>query len=145
MNVLRAVLAAMLPLWSISAAGQATIELAAGMYRIEAEVAADFDSRARGLMYRRTLTAQAGMLFVFPDVARHCMWMRNTHLPLSVAFIDSGGRIVNIEDMAPLTEQSHCAAKPARYALEMGAGWFAQRGIGAGISVRGLDKAPLPR
>lgn len=145
MKALRAVPVVLFPLWSLAAGAQATIELAAGMYRIEAEVAADFDSRARGLMYRRTLPAQAGMLFVFPEIARHCMWMRNTHVPLSVAFVDAGGRIVNIEDMEPLTEENHCAAKPARYALEMGAGWFAQRGIRPGFSLRGLEKAPLPR
>jgi len=71
----------------------------------------------------------------------HCMWMRNTLIPLSVAFIDDDGSIVNIEDMQPKTEISHCAARPVRYALEMDKGWFAQRGLKAGARISGLPAA----
>jgi uncharacterized membrane protein (UPF0127 family) len=80
------------------------------------------------------------MLFVFDESAVHCMWMKNTLLPLSVAFLDEGGAIVNIADMQPLDESTHCAARPARYALEMTQGWFAERGIRAGMRLRGLDQ-----
>lgn len=71
------------------------------------------------------------------------MWMKNTPLPLSVAFLDEAGRIINIEEMMPLTEESHCAAKAARYALEMNQGWFKARGLVAGIELAGIEKAPV--
>lgn len=116
-----------------------------GFYRIEAEVAADLKNRMQGLMERRSMAAQQGMLFVFPEVARHCMWMKNTYLPLSVAFLDEEGRIINIEDMEPQTLDSHCAAKPARYALEMNKGWFVGKGIRPGAKLSGLEKVPAPR
>lgn len=118
------------------------IELHVGIHRIEAEVAASNAQRMRGLMQRTALPPQRGMLFVFDQEARHCMWMKNTYLPLSVAFLDASGRILNIEEMQPQTEDNHCAVKPARYALEMNAGWFAQRGIKAGDTIGGIDKAP---
>lgn len=132
---------------SLPAAGAdfSPIELAAGFHRIEAEVAADQPSRMQGLMQRRALATNQGMLFVFPQRARHCMWMRNTLLPLAVAFLDDEGRILNIEEMAPQTENSHCAAGPARFALEMNAGWFAARGIASGARIGGVERAPIPR
>jgi hypothetical protein len=117
-----------------------TVQLGAGMHLIRAEVADRDASRAMGLMHRTALAPNGGMLFVFDDDAVHCMWMKNTPLPLSVAFIDARGAIVNIADMQPHTEVSHCAARPARYALEMAQGWFAERGIRAGARLRGLDK-----
>jgi uncharacterized membrane protein (UPF0127 family) len=115
------------------------------MFRIDAEVAADQQNRMLGLMNRRSMQPQQGMLFVFTENNRHCMWMRNTLLPLSVAFLDEQGAIINIEDMEPQTEDNHCAAKPARYALEMNKGWFAQKGIKPGSKLNGIDKAPRPR
>lgn len=118
------------------------LDIAAGMYRIDAEVAADQQSRMLGLMHRQSMPQHHGMLFVFPQVATHCMWMRNTFLPLSVAFLDESGVILNIEDMQPQTEDNHCARRPARYALEMNLGWFAQRGIKAGARLGGLERAP---
>lgn len=121
------------------------IELRAGVYRIDAEVVADQESRMQGLMHRRSLAPQQGMLFVFAQATIQCMWMRNTLLPLSVAFLDEQGHILNIEDMAPQTEDHHCAAAPARYALEMNKGWFAQKGIKPGTRLGGIDKAPAPR
>jgi uncharacterized membrane protein (UPF0127 family) len=122
-----------------------TIELGAGMYLIRAEVADNFSSRMQGLMRRTSLAPNGGMLFVFDEDGTNCMWMKNTLIPLSVAFIDARGVILNIADMQPLTEESHCAARPARYALEMTQGWFAQRGIRAGARLRGLDRLPAPR
>lgn len=121
------------------------IELTAGFHRIEAEVAANDPHRQLGLMNRQTMPTQRGMLFVFPQNNTHCMWMRNTLLPLSVAFVDDAGKIINIEDMQPQTEDNHCARRPARYALEMNLGWFAQRGLKPGLKLNGLDKAPRPQ
>ncbi|MCF8198114.1 MAG: DUF192 domain-containing protein [Sulfuritalea sp.] len=118
------------------------IELSAGMHRIEAELAANSGSRQIGLMQRTAMAPQRGMLFVFPEVGSQCMWMRNTLIPLSVAFLDDRGRIINIEDMKPKSENTHCATKPARYALEMNIGWFRSRGLGAGSLILGIDKAP---
>jgi uncharacterized membrane protein (UPF0127 family) len=122
--------------------GMPMMELTVGMYRIEAEVAATQDDRMLGLMHRKAMPPQHGMLFVFNTSAQHCMWMRNTLIPLAVAFIDEQGRIVNVEEMLPQTEDNHCAAKPAKYALEMNAGWFKTRGFGAGTSIAGVDRAP---
>jgi uncharacterized protein len=116
------------------------LELKAGMHLIRAEVAADFASRAQGLMHRKALAQNAGMLFVFDRAELHCMWMKNTYIPLSVAFLDAHGTIINIADMTPHSEQSHCAARPAVYALEMQQGWFAQRGVKAGARLAGLEK-----
>ncbi len=121
------------------------MELTAGFHRIEAEVAADQGNRMQGLMHRRSMTANHGMLFVFDQADRHCMWMRNTLLPLSVAFLDESGRILNIEDMQPQTENNHCAASPARFALEMNIGWFSGKGIKAGQRIGGIEKSPRPR
>ena len=121
------------------------MELSAGFYRIEAEVAANDRNRQVGLMNRQAMPAQHGMLFVFGENNTHCMWMRNTLLPLSVAFLNEEGKIINIEDMQPQTEDNHCAKVPARYALEMNLGWFAQRGIKSGMKLNGIDKAPRPQ
>jgi len=111
---------------------------------IEAEVVATPEARARGLMFRPGLPENAGMLFVFPRAERQCMWMQNTRIPLSVAFLDAAGRILNIAEMAPETRTLHCSAGPARYAVEMNAGWFARRGGQAGMPVSGLNRAPEP-
>ncbi len=121
------------------------IELSAGMHRIEAEVAATPESRQVGMMLRTNMPPQRGMLFVFTEVAPHCMWMRNTLLPLSVAFLDERGKIINVADMQPRTENNHCAVQPARYALEMNLGWFKSRGLGAGAEITGISKAPSGR
>jgi uncharacterized protein len=119
---------------------QPTTQLTAGIHLITAEVVADSASMMRGLMFRERMDTNHGMAFVYPEKTSVCMWMRNTLLPLSVAFIDDDGAIVNIEDMAPLTETTHCARKQVRYALEMNLGWFAQRGIKPGAKITGLPK-----
>jgi uncharacterized membrane protein (UPF0127 family) len=116
-------------------------ELKAGMHLIRAEVAAEYSTRAQGLMHRKSLGPNAGMLFIFDAAAPHCMWMKNTYIPLSVAFLDESGTIINIADMQPHSEQTHCAARPALYALEMAQGWFAQRGIKAGTKLGGVLEA----
>lgn len=121
------------------------MELSASFHRIEAEVAADQTNRMQGLMNRRSMGANQGMLFVFQQKERHCMWMRNTFLPLSVAFLDEEGKIINVEDMKPQTDDSHCAARPARFALEMNLGWFSNRGLKPGQRIAGIEKSPRPR
>jgi uncharacterized protein len=113
--------------------------------KLTAEVAATNPDRMQGLMHRRMMPENRGMLFVFTDEANHAMWMKNTFIPLSVAFIDSKGVITNIEDMKPHTEDAHPATRPVRYALEMNLGWFAKRGIKAGAKIEGLEKAPAPK
>ena len=131
-----------LPLFLVAAPAAAqtlpVMQLSAGMHLIRAEVAADFSTRGRGLMFRKSLGPNAGMLFIFDEAAPHCMWMKNTYIPLSVAFIDAQGVIINIADMQPHSEQSHCALRPAVYALEMDRGWFARRGIKAGARLGGI-------
>jgi uncharacterized protein len=136
---MRSLLLLMLALPAIVQA-QTVVQLSAGMHLIRAEVAADMATRSRGLMFRKSLAPNAGMVFVFEDASLHCMWMKNTYLPLSVAFLDEQGTIINIEDMAPQTEDTHCAKKPARYALEMERGWFASRGIKPGSKLGGMEK-----
>ncbi len=129
------------------AAAQAapTIELSAGMHRIEAEVANNNADRATGLMNRPSMPMHRGMLFVFPEAAVQCFWMKNTLIPLSIAFLDDAGKIVQIADMQPQSLDNHCSAKPVRFALEMNAGWFRSRGLSAGAKLSGLDKAPPGR
>jgi len=121
------------------------VQLSVGIHLVHAEVAGTFETRAKGLMFREALGANDGMLFVFPEAGIQCMWMKNTLIPLSVAFLDVDGKIVSISEMKPQTEKSHCAAAPAKYALEMTHGWFAMKGIKAGVQLRGLDKASQAR
>lgn len=108
------------------------ITLQAGLHVIRAEVADTGERRRRGLMMRERLGPNEGMLFVFEFKAGHCFWMKDTVLPLSIAFVDDDGTIANIEDMSPRSEDSHCPVRPIRYALEMEQGWFTRRGIRAG-------------
>ena len=121
------------------------VELQAGIHLIRAEVAANDASRARGLMFRERLGPNEGMLFAFQDKGRQCFWMRNTLIPLSIAFLDDEGRIVNVEDMTPRTEDSHCPMRPVRFALEMEQGWFARRGLQAGSQLAGPKGLFAPR
>jgi uncharacterized membrane protein (UPF0127 family) len=113
------------------------VQLQAGIHLIKAEVADRDATRAKGLMFRERLGPNEGMLFIFEDKGRQCFWMRNTLVPLSIAFIDDDGTIANIEDMQPKTEDSHCSARPIRYALEMEQGWFGKRGLKAGFRLSG--------
>ncbi len=118
-----------------------TVKLTAGVHLITAEVARDDASRMRGLMFRTSLPPNGGMLFIFDQKATHCMWMRNTLIPLAVAFIADDGVIVNVEEMQPRDETTrHCAREPVRYALEMTQGWFAQRGLKAGSRIGGIPR-----
>jgi uncharacterized membrane protein (UPF0127 family) len=111
-------------------------------HTLRAELARTEEEMRTGLMFRRELGENNGMIFVYAREERWAMWMKNTYVPLSVAFIDRDGKILNIEDMEPLTLDSHQASAPARYALEMNRGWFEKRGIRPGDRVLGLEKLP---
>lgn len=108
------------------------------MHNIRAQVAATPLQRQIGLMFRREMPAHEGMLFVFEAPTQQCFWMRNTFLPLSIAFLADDGTVVNLDDMQPLTEDSHCSRQPVRFVLEMNKGWFAKRGVKAGSKISGL-------
>ena len=112
-------------------------ELTAGMYRIDTQLAVTPQQREIGLMFRKEMPQQEGMLFVFEVPGVQCFWMRNTLLPLTAAFVADDGTIVNLADMKPQSDDSHCSAKPVRYVLEMNQGWFAKRGIKAGTRLGG--------
>ncbi len=113
------------------------IQLSAGMHLVQAEVAQSPDQRSIGLMHRKTMGPNEGMLFVFEQPGQQCFWMKNTLLPLSIAFLADNGSIVNIDDMKPQTLDSHCSTKPVRFVLEMNEGWFAKRGIKPGNALKG--------
>jgi uncharacterized membrane protein (UPF0127 family) len=115
----------------------AQVRLNAGIHNINAELASTPQQREIGLMFRTAMPANDGMLFAFEQPGKQCFWMRNTLIPLSVAFIGDDGSVVNIDDMKPRTDDSHCSAKPVRFVLEMNEGWFAKRGIKAGSRLRG--------
>jgi len=112
--------------------------LNAGLYLIKAEVASTEAQREQGLMFREKLGTNEGMVFLFGAPAGVCMWMKNTLIPLSVAFMDDHGKIINIEEMKEQTLDSHCAINPATYALEMNKGWFKQKNIKPGMIIEGL-------
>ena len=116
------------------------IPLSAGIHLIKAEVAQRDAERAQGLMYRKSLGDNQGMLFLFETDAVQCMWMKNTLIGLSVAFMGADGRVINVEEMDPETDATHCAKQPARYALEMNRGWFAKHGIKNGALISGLPQ-----
>ena len=113
-------------------------QLTVGMHRIDAQLATTDAQRATGLMARTSMPEGEGMLFVFERAGVQCFWMKNTLIPLTAAFIDDDGSIVNLADMQPLSEDNHCSTRPVRYVLEMNQGWFAERHIRAGHTVRGL-------
>jgi uncharacterized protein len=113
------------------------VKLSAGMHVIDAQVATTPDERATGLMHRKEMPQHEGMLFVFESPSQQCFWMKNTLLPLSVAFVADDGTIVNVDEMKPQTLDSHCSARPVRYVLEMNTGWFSKKGLKAGQKLSG--------
>lgn len=119
-------------------AGMRTTHIKVGPHPLKVEVAQTDPDRERGLMHRRSMGANDGMLFIFGEPAYHAMWMKNTLIPLSVAFVDSEGVILNILDMEPETLDTHMSAGPSIYAIETNKGWFAQKKIKAGDRVTGL-------
>lgn len=115
--------------------------LSAGIHRIDSQIAQTPEQRAIGLMFRKQMPQQEGMLFIFEQASVQCFWMKNTLIPLTAAFVGDDGVLVNLADMKPQTTDSHCSAKPVRYVLEMNQGWFAKRGIKAGQRLAG---GPFP-
>jgi uncharacterized membrane protein (UPF0127 family) len=113
------------------------IQISAGMHLIEAQLATTPQQRATGLMFRKEMPQKEGMLFVFEQAAVQCFWMKNTLIPLTAAFVEDDGRIVNLADMKPETTDSHCSKRPVRYVLEMNKDWFAKKGIQAGFKLSG--------
>ena len=146
----RLALSALTAFFSLSVAAQEApqmnlpvAQLQAGMHNIRAQVAATPEQRATGLMHRREMAQHEGMLFVFEQPSVQCFWMKNTLLPLSIAFVADDGTVVNIREMKPQTLDSHCSDKPVRYVLEMNQGWFAKRGVRVGAKLSGeLFKKP---
>ena len=112
-----------------------TIKISAGMHLITAQVAMTPEQRQTGLMLRKEMRQQDGMIFVFEQPAKQCFWMKNTLLPLTVAFVADDGRIVNLADMKPQSLNAHCSDEPVRYVLEMNQGWFAKKGVKAGTKL----------
>lgn len=128
--------------WSQAAAGQPQLDLArvrlqAGLHMIDAQVAQTPLQRQIGLMWRREMPINEGMLFVFEQASVQCFWMRNTLIPLTAAFVQDDGQIVNLADMQPRSDDSHCSSKPVRYVLEMNQGWFQKRGLKPGMRLSG--------
>lgn len=119
-----------------------TIRLNAGIHNITAQLARTAEQREIGLMFRTTMGANEGMLFAFEQAGQQCFWMKNTLIPLAIAFVDDDGSVVNVDSMKPQTLDGHCSTKPVRFVLEMNEGWFAKRGIRAGSKLRG---APFAR
>jgi len=116
-------------------------KLTAGMFVIDAAVAANDADREQGLMYRTNLAPNEGMLFVFNENAVHCFWMKNTLIPLSIAFIRADGTVTDIDEMQAETTNNHCPKNNGVYALEMSKGWFTSKGIKPGMKIQGLPAA----
>lgn len=125
--------------------GLPMLTLKAGKQTIKAQVAATDETRQTGLMHRSNMPPNEGMIFVFPQLGYHAMWMRNTLIPLAVAYLDDTGKIVSIHEMEALNETSHQAKGPARFALEMNAKWFSKNDLKVGDVIGGLEKAPKPQ
>jgi uncharacterized protein len=117
------------------------ITLNAGIYNIRAQVARTAEQREIGLMFRQNMPVGEGMLFIFEDDAQQCFWMKNTLIPLAVAFIADDGTVVNTDEMKAQTLDSHCSTRPVKYVLEMNQGWFAKRGIKSGSKLGGAPFA----
>lgn len=113
-----------------------------GDVAVTAWIADSYEERRLGLMHVRELPPDHGMLFVYPDVRERSFWMKNTLIPLSIAYIDERGRIVSIVDMQPLDERSHPSGGPVRFGLEMAQGWFKAHGIEPGMRVDGVTNLP---
>ncbi|HMV69436.1 MAG TPA: DUF192 domain-containing protein [Myxococcota bacterium] len=119
---------------------QATIQLDGKALTVE--IASTADQRARGLMFRDSMPADHGMIFVYTDDDERSFWMRDTRIPLSIAFLDRAGRVIHIADMQPLSTRGVPSHGAARYAVEVNQGWFASHGVEVGDKVEGLDALP---
>lgn len=116
------------------------IALKVGNRSIQVEVAREDADIRRGLMHRQALPANSGMLFIFQKPKQHCFWMKDTTIPLSVAFLDDQGRVINVSDMAPLRTEKHCAVRFARFAIEVNQGLFQVAAVTTGTQITGLPE-----
>lgn len=116
-----------------------TAELRIGEHTLTTELALTANERSIGLMYRESMDEYQAMLFVYDDRAQRCFWMLNTLIPLTLAFLDDQGTVLQLADMAPQTTTSHCSNQPVRFALEVNQGWFKRHGVGVGDRVEGLS------
>lgn len=119
-----------------------TDSLSIGEHRITVEVADELHERQKGLMYRESMAANTGMLFVYTEMKQRSFWMKNTLIPLSIAYLNSNCQIVHIADMTPLSLDSVPSVYPAQYALEMNQGWFVNHNISVGMTVTGEVQCP---
>lgn len=131
------------------AQGQAQLNLprtlmSVGVHQIDAQVARTPQEHAIGLMFRKEMPPNEGMLFVFKEPSKQCFWMKNTLLGLTAAFVADDGTVVNLEDMQANTTDSHCSSQPVRYVLEVNQGWFAKKGIKAGAKLSGAPLKAAP-
>ena len=149
---MRALLASLLLLWGcgegsvpphVSGAVLPVSQLIVGNERITAEIAATAHSRAAGLMGRESMPEDHGMLFVYASDNVLTFWMKDTSLPLSIAFADAGGTILHITDMEPFSRDLVPSGFPARYALEMNQGWFSRHGVLRGDAIRGIPRVDV--
>lgn len=147
-NTLTAVLATLLISHGVASAQDTPqmqlqrIPLSIGIHQIDTQLAVTSEQREIGLMFRKEMPQNEGMLFVFESPTRLCFWMKNTLLPLTAAFVADDGTIVNLENMKPQTTESHCSAKPVRFVLEMNQGWFAKKGVKPGSRISGRPFSP---
>ena len=118
------------------------ITLSVGIHQIDTQLAATSEQREIGLMFRKDMPQNEGMLFIFESPSQLCFWMKNTLLPLTAAFIADDGTVVNLENMKPQTTDSHCSSKPVRYVLEMNQGWFSKKGVRPGSKISGQPFHP---
>lgn len=123
-------------------AAEPVVSLDFGGARLTAELALDQASRERGLMYRAHLAKDHGMLFRYERAQMSCMWMKNTSIALTVAFLDQQGRVINLRDLVPQSREPRCSSAPASYAVEARQGWFAAQGVRVGDQVEGLEALP---
>ena len=107
-----------------------------GGTELRVEPALTPEEQAHGLMYRDELGLNRGMLFAYPEDAQLAFWMKNTKIPLSIAFIDKDRVVRDIQDMDALSEETHVSSVPVRYAIEVNRGWFASHGIKPGTTVK---------
>jgi uncharacterized membrane protein (UPF0127 family) len=124
--------------------GLKRVDLSVGIHLIDTQLALTAQQHEIGLMYRTEMPQNEGMLFVFESLGKRCFWMKNTLIPLTAAFVANDGTIVNLADMKPQSEESHCSIKPVRYVLEMNQGWFIKKGIKPGMKLSGQPFKTTP-
>jgi hypothetical protein len=125
-------------------AGLPRTTLSLGIHQLQVQVAQTPEQHATGLMFRTEMPQQEGMLFIFKTPSQQCFWMKNTLIPLTAAFVEDDGTVVNLEDMQPQTTQSHCSHKPVRFVLEVNKGWFAKKGLAPGAKLQGAPFQAAP-